>query len=153
MTPILFLLGKRLSWGSSDGAAGLICHFSCSRCGKARVWWRPAGWCWVRPTLQNLSPEPSEETSASMSASEFELQLLQKIATYIHLSRQWEAIYTLWLIEVVLSGFSVGCSFPHLLLLFSQEHHPWQWLSGKCQQGDFPVVYRWWAGQLHKLCL
>ena len=78
MTPILFLLGKRLSWWSSNGAAGLICHFSCSRCGKARVWWRPAGWCWVRPTLQNLSPEPSEETSASMSASEFELQLLLK---------------------------------------------------------------------------
>lgn len=70
--PILFLLlGKRVSWGSANGAAGFIGHFSCSRCGKARVWWRRAGWCWARPTPQTLSPEPSEETSASMSASEF----------------------------------------------------------------------------------
>lgn len=48
---------------------------------------------------------------------------------------------------------SQSVTLSDLLLLFSQEHHPWQWLSGKCQQGDFPVVYRWRAGQLHELCL
>lgn len=40
-----------------------------SRCGKARVRWRQAGPCWVRPTQPTPTLEPSEETSASTSAS------------------------------------------------------------------------------------
>lgn len=35
-----------------------------SRCGKVKVLWRPAVWCWGRPTLLTPNPEPSEETSA-----------------------------------------------------------------------------------------
>lgn len=94
----------------------IICH-GCFRCGKARVWWRQAGWCWERPTLLILSLEPSEETSVLMSASELSSHdgRCETIACM-------KCIVTFWLCPLL------------------KEHHPWQWLGGECQQGNFLVV-------------
>lgn len=60
---------ERTAGGSAKGQLVIPVVVSC-RCGKARVWWKRAEWCWVRPTLLSPSPEPSGEISASTSASE-----------------------------------------------------------------------------------
>lgn len=109
-----------------DCRANLVRVF---RCGKAKVWWRLAGLCWVKPTLQIPNLEPSEETSALMSASEFADACFYAPMLYFS---------------------TLKTAFWHS---FQQEHHPWQWLCGKCRKGDLPVVSGRRAGQLHKLCL
>lgn len=142
---LLCCCGKRTSTTCSGELVALteqldfISHNSvCCRCGKARVQWKQAEWCWVRPTPLSPSPEPSEETSASTSASECGFHSNAEMSNCFQIKRSGIVFLVLVLTHCVVS---------------SQEHHPRQRLSGECQQGDRSVVPTGRAVQLQQLCL